>query len=110
MPIRKLPAAPPAIHILGPTVFLIALGVGMGEAYMWPRLVLVFGEDIRWLFTIGVTLQAFVMLEMARYAMATGESIFMGAARVFKPLIDRKSTRLNSSHVAISYAVFFLIK
>ena len=87
MPIRKLPAAPPAIHILGPTVFLIALGVGMGEAYMWPRLVLVFGEDIRWLFTIGVTLQAFVMLEMARYAMATGESIFMGAARVFKPLM-----------------------
>src|SRR5690625_5710658 len=25
-------------------------------------------------------------------------------------LIDRKSTRLNSSHVAISYAVFFLYK
>ena len=27
------------------------------------------------------------MLEMARYAMATGESIFFGAARVFKPLM-----------------------
>ena len=27
------------------------------------------------------------MLEMARYAMATGESIFTGAARVFKPLM-----------------------
>src|SRR5690625_5333736 len=26
------------------------------------------------------------------------------------PEQDRKSTRLNSSHVAISYAVFFLIK
>ncbi len=87
MPIRKLPDAPPAIHLLGPTVFLVALGVGMGESYMWPRLVLVFGPEIRWLFLIGVTLQAFVMLEMARYAMATGESIFMGAARVFKPLM-----------------------
>ncbi|TDC96925.1 hypothetical protein E1161_00775 [Saccharopolyspora aridisoli] len=87
MPIRKLPDAPPSIHLLGPTVFLVALGVGMGESYMWPRLVLVFGPEIRWLFLIGVTLQAVVMLEMARYAMATGESIFSGAARVAKPLM-----------------------
>jgi hypothetical protein len=87
MPIRPLPDAPPSIHLLGPTVFLVALGVGMGESYMWPRLVLVFGPEIRWLFLIGVTLQAVVMLEMARYAMATGESIFNGAARVFKPLM-----------------------
>ncbi len=87
MPIRKLPDAPPSIHLLGPTVFLVALGVGMGETYMWPRLVLVFGPEIRWLFLIGVTLQACVMLEMSRYAMATGESIFTGAARVAKPLM-----------------------
>ena len=87
MPIRKLPDAPPSVHILGPTVFLLALGVGMGESYMWPRLVLLFGPEIRWLFLIGVSLQAVVMLEMARYAMATGESIFTGAARVFKPLM-----------------------
>jgi hypothetical protein len=87
MPIRKLPDAPPSVHLLGPTVFLVALGVGMGESYMWPRLVLLFGPEIRWLFLVGVTLQAVVMLEMARYAMATGESIFTGAARVFKPLM-----------------------
>jgi hypothetical protein len=87
MPIRPLPPAPPSLHILGPTVFLVALGVGMGESYMWPRLVLVFGPDIRWLFLVGVTLQAFVLLEMARYAMATGESIFFGAARIFKPMM-----------------------
>ena len=87
MPIRPLPEAPPSIHLLGPTVFLLALGVGMGESYMWPRLVLVFGPEIRWLFLIGVTLQAVVMLEMSRYAMATGESIFTGAARVFKPIM-----------------------
>lgn len=87
MPIRELPDAPPSVHLIGPTVFLVALGVGMGESYMWPRLVLLFGPEIRWLFLIGVTLQAVVMLEMARYAMATGESIFFGAARVFKPLM-----------------------
>ena len=93
MPIRKLPDAPPSVHILGPTVFLLALGVGMGESYMWPRLVLVFGPDIRWMFLIGVTLQAFVMLEMARYAMATGESIFMGAARIFRSCGSSSSRR-----------------
>src|SRR6201991_742277 len=87
MPIRTLPDAPPSVHILGPTVFLVALGVGMGESYMWPRLVLLFGPEIRWLFLIGVTIQAIVLLEMARYAMATGESIFTGAARVFKPIM-----------------------
>jgi hypothetical protein len=87
MPIRKLPEAPPSVHLLGPTVFLVALGVGMGESYMWPRLVLLFGPEIRWLFLIGVTLQAIVLLEMSRYAMATGESIFTGAARVFKPIM-----------------------
>src|SRR6266496_393713 len=34
----------------------------------------------------------------------------MGVAREFHPGVDRKSTRLNSSHVEISYAVFCLKK
>src|SRR5699024_11847586 len=54
---------------------------------MWPRLVLVFGADIRWMFLLGVTQHAIVLLEMSRYEMAIGESIFMGAPRVFKPLM-----------------------
>jgi hypothetical protein len=87
MPIRKLPEAPQAAHILGPAMILVALGVGLGETYLWPRLVIVFGPEIRWLFLIGVMVQTVVMLEMARYAMATGESIFFGAARLFQPLM-----------------------
>jgi hypothetical protein len=87
MPIRKLPEAPQAAHIIGPAMILVALGVGLGETYLWPRLVIVFGPDIRWLFLVGVLVQTVVMLEMARYAMATGESIFFGAARVFQPLM-----------------------
>src|SRR5256885_12001993 len=31
-----------------------------------------------------------------------------GAGRLLQPLRDRKSTRLNSSHLVISYAVFCL--
>src|SRR5437870_13524113 len=34
----------------------------------------------------------------------------MPATRSTSPAVDRKSTRLNSSHVAISYAVFCLKK
>jgi hypothetical protein len=87
MPIRKLPEAPESVHILGPAMILVALGVGFGETFLWPRLVIVFGPEIRWLFLIGVIVQTIVMLEMARYAMATGESIFFGAARLFQPLM-----------------------
>src|ERR687889_2650415 len=87
MPIRKLPEAPGAAHIVGPAMILVALGVGLGETFLWPRLVIVFGPNIRWLFLVGVLVQTVVMLEMARYAMATGESIFFGAARVWQPLM-----------------------
>jgi hypothetical protein len=87
MPIRKLPEAPESAHILGPAMILVALGVGFGETFLWPRLVIVFGPEIRWLFLIGVLVQTVVMLEMARYAMATGESIFFGAARIAQPLM-----------------------
>src|SRR5919109_1896510 len=87
MPIRKLPEAPQAAHILGPAMILVALGVGLGETFLWPRLVIVFGPNIRWMFLVGVALQTVVMLEMARYAMATGESIFFGAARIWQPIM-----------------------
>jgi hypothetical protein len=82
LPIRPLPEALKPVHLLGPGMALTALAVGLGETFQWPRLVMVFGPDIRWLFLIGVTLQLVVMMEMARWAMATGESIFFGAARL----------------------------
>src|SRR5918999_492725 len=43
MKIRKLPEAPAAAHVLGPAMILVAIGVGFGETYLWPRLVIVFG-------------------------------------------------------------------
>jgi hypothetical protein len=82
LPIRALPPPLKPIHLLGPGMALTALAVGLGETFQWPRLVMVFGPNVRWLFLIGVTLQLVVMIEMARWAMATGESIFFGAARL----------------------------
>src|SRR5918911_751302 len=52
MPIRKLPEAPQAAHIIGPAMILVALGVGLGETFLWPRLVIVFGPNILWLFLV----------------------------------------------------------
>jgi hypothetical protein len=82
LPIRPLPDPLKPVHLLGPGMALTALAVGLGETFQWPRLVMVFGPNVRWLFLIGVTLQLIVMIEMARWAMATGESIFFGAARL----------------------------
>src|SRR5439155_8011900 len=51
-------------------------------------------------------------LEAAHIANIAGGLVVMkrGTATVSRQELDRKSTRLNSSHVAISYAVFCLKK
>ncbi|MEM3484748.1 MAG: Nramp family divalent metal transporter [Candidatus Methanomethyliaceae archaeon] len=68
--------------ILGPGLILAALGVGMGETFMWPRLVIVFGPEIRWLATVGLIIQIFVTMEIARWTYYSGESIFTAGKRI----------------------------
>ncbi|MCQ5337692.1 MAG: Nramp family divalent metal transporter, partial [Candidatus Methanomethylicia archaeon] len=68
--------------ILGPGLILAALGVGMGETFMWPRLVIVFGPEIRWIATVGLIIQTFVTAEIARWTYFTGESIFAAGRRI----------------------------
>jgi hypothetical protein len=84
---KPLPEAPSSASFFGPGMVLVALGVGLGELFMWPRLVMVFGANIRWLFFMGMLAQVFAMMEIARWSMATGESAFMAAARVWKPFM-----------------------
>jgi len=78
---------PPKVSFFGPGMVLVALGVGLGELFMWPRLVILFGANIRWLFLVGMFCQVFAMMEIARWSMATGESTFQAAARVWKPFM-----------------------
>lgn len=87
LPIRPLPVAPDPMHLFGPGMVITAIGVGLGESFMWPRLSLLFGPGVLWLCLVGVAIQTFVMLEMARWATATGESIFFGAARINRGLM-----------------------
>src|SRR5438552_3742366 len=54
--------------------------------------------------------QAAVGLIETYFVAKLGTDALAGVALVFPVLIDRKSTRLNSSHQIISYAVFCLKK
>src|SRR5438874_7785856 len=52
---------------------------------------------------------AFTIAMLSHFAVGGARSFFTGRG-VIRSGIDRKSTRLNSSHVEISYAVFCLKK
>src|SRR5690625_5096981 len=73
---------------------VLAPGIGMES-----------GGAQRWLSIGNITVQPSEMLKLA-------VPVFIAAmmAKHWKRIRDRKSTRLNSSHVAISYAVFCLKK
>jgi len=78
----RLPKPPRAGHILGPGIVLAAMGIGMGEMIMWPRMALMWGTGVLWLALVGFTIQYFVQMEMSRWVTATGESFFQAAARM----------------------------
>src|SRR5699024_11735013 len=88
------------------------------------------GATVVWLFSLGIFLQNKSMdqtrksirnlMDMAPsmavvkigedYVERPVEEISVGQMIMVRPGEDRKSTRLNSSHVSISYAVFCLKK
>src|ERR1039457_7304582 len=61
------------------------------------------------LFDVIKNVRATVLIGLSTLADAFTEPIVREmAGKVERPIIDRKSTRLNSSHLVISYAVFCL--
>lgn len=81
-----LPDPPPFSKLLGPSFIILGLGLGSGEIILWPYLVSNFGLGIIWGAVLGITFQFFVNMEIERYALIRGESIFVGFARMFKLL------------------------
>lgn len=79
--IRELPPAPPLRQLLGPSFILLGLGLGSGEVILWPYLTSNFGLGIIWGAVLGLTFQFFMNMEIERYALARGESVFVGLAR-----------------------------
>ena len=81
-----LPQAPKFKNLIGPSFILLGLGLGSGELILWPYLTANWGLGIIWGAILGVTFQFFINMEIERYALARGESVFVGFARKLKIL------------------------
>src|SRR4030067_1285982 len=80
---NELPPAPPLLKLIGPSFIILGMGLGSGELVLWPYLSSNFGLGIIWAAILGITFQFFINMEIERYTLATGESIFVGLARKF---------------------------
>ncbi len=69
-------------ELAGPGAILVGLSIGAGEIMLWPYLIDRFGPGIAWAAGLGVFLQLWVNLEIARYTVATGETVYTALGRV----------------------------
>lgn len=82
--LHEMPAPPRFRDLVGPSFILLGLGLGSGELILWPYLTANFGLGVIWAAVLGITLQFFINMEIERYSLVRGESIFVGFARKFR--------------------------
>lgn len=82
--VKEMPRPPGFKSLIGPSFILLGLGLGSGEVILWPYLASNFGMGIIWGAILGITFQFFMNMEIERYALVRGESVFVGLARKFK--------------------------
>jgi len=80
---KNLPRPPKLIKMLGPSFILLGLGLGSGEIILWPHLTSKYGMGIIWGALLGITFQFFINMEIERYTLITGESVFVGLKKIF---------------------------
>lgn len=80
---KDLPQPPPLKKLIGPSFIILGVGLGSGELILWPYLSSNFGLGIIWAAILGIAFQFFINMEIERYTLVTGESIFVGLARKF---------------------------
>ncbi len=78
---KNLPTPLPLRKLIGPSFILLGMGLGSGEVVLWPHLTSNFGMGIIWGAILGISLQFVMNMEIERYALVHGESIFVGFAR-----------------------------
>lgn len=83
---EEMPRVPKFRSLIGPSFILLGLGLGSGEVILWPYLTSNFGMGIIWGAILGLTFQFFINMEIERYALARGESVFVGFAKLSKIL------------------------
>lgn len=80
---KPFPPAIPLRRLIGPSFVILALGLGSGEVILWPSLASTYGLGIAWGALLGITFQYLINMEIERYALVKGESVFVGIARLF---------------------------
>src|SRR3990170_1138774 len=83
---RSVPAYPGFWAVLGPGVIWMALAQGSGELIWWPYIVAKYGLSFLFLLIPACLLQYPLTLEIGRYTLLTGESIFHGFFRLNRAL------------------------
>ncbi|MFA5778061.1 MAG: Nramp family divalent metal transporter [Candidatus Paceibacterota bacterium] len=73
--------------LIGPSFIILALGLGSGEVILWPYLAANYGLGIAWGAILGITFQYFMNMEIERYALVKGESVFVGIYKLWKPAV-----------------------
>ncbi|MBI2191744.1 MAG: Nramp family divalent metal transporter [Planctomycetes bacterium] len=68
----------------GPGAVLVGLSIGAGEIIIWPRTVCQYGGGVVWAAALGVFIQLWINLEIGRWSIATGETIYTGYSRVWR--------------------------
>ena len=81
---RNLPSPPSLKKLIGPSFILLGLGLGSGEIILWPLLTSTHGLGLVWGMLLGITIQFFINMEIERYALIYGESIFVGFKKLLK--------------------------
>lgn len=70
--------------MLGPSFLILAMGLGSGEVILWPYLVSKYGMGVAWGAVLGISMQFFINMEIERYALIKGESVFVGLYKKYK--------------------------
>jgi hypothetical protein len=82
--LKKFPKAISLWRLMGPSFIILALGLGSGEVILWPYLTANYGLGLAWGALLGISFQYFINMEIERYALIKGESVFVGLVKKFK--------------------------
>ena len=74
----------PNWKLMGPGAILVGLSIGAGEIIIWPRIAAEYGGSMVWAAVLGVFLQMWINLEIGRWTIATGETVYTGYCRVWR--------------------------
>jgi len=85
--LATVPAFAGMFALLGPGVIWASLAQGSGELIWWPYLTAKYGPAFLGLLLPACLLQFWVNLEIARYTIMTGETIYAGFARIHPGLV-----------------------